>query len=181
MEECLRIREARAMRMLLLFENAEDAQASPQASQVMLACNHLHLICRKTPSLAVVARLPATIPLAASSMALLMWVQELAKALKLLAGNRTVSVLVTSRSPIACGHAASVGISMLGIAPAVQLLQDRAGPELAHVWEADQAQQLADLCGRNGLYLTILGSLISAKRSTIEVRGGTALFNIHQA
>ena len=110
-----------------------------------------------------------------------MWVQELAKALKLLSSFRTVSVLVTSRVPIACGHAASVGISMLGVAPAVKLLQDRAGSEGLHGGQPDQAQQLVNLCSRNALYLTILGSLLSAKRTIVEVRGGTALFHIHQS
>ena len=44
MEECLllRARDARAKRLLLLFENAEDAQGTPQAAQAMPARN-LHV------------------------------------------------------------------------------------------------------------------------------------------
>ena len=34
LEDCLRDRDARATKMLLLFENAEDAQGTPQAAQV---------------------------------------------------------------------------------------------------------------------------------------------------
>ena len=105
-------------------------------------------------------------------MALLMWVQKLAKVLKLLSSFRTVSVSVNARVHIACDHAARIGMSMLGVAPAMKLLQDRAGSECLDVWEPDQAQDLVNLCRRNALYLTIMGSLISAKRSTMEVRGG---------
>ena len=50
----------------------------------------------------------------------MMPVQELAKALKRLSSFNTVAVLVATRAPIACGHAANVGISQLGLAPAVE-------------------------------------------------------------
>ena len=68
-----------------------------------------------------------------------MWVQELATALKLLSGCPTIAVLVNSRVPIDCAHAANVGISILEMAPAVELLQDRCSVG-AQVWEPEQAQ-----------------------------------------
>ena len=99
---------------------------------------------------------------------MLIWAQELARALKRLSDFRHVLVLVTSRALIACKHAAHIGIGKMDTAPAVKLLRARCMTS-AQPWEPDLAQQLAELCGRNALSLTILGSFIKSGRCTMEV------------
>ena len=99
----------------------------------------------------------------------MLWVQELAKALGVLSGFRTVAVLVNSRTLIAWDHAEHLGIRKLNTEPAVELLHDKCNmPE--HQWEPDLAQQLAELCGCNALCLTAVGSFIAAGRCIMEVR-----------
>ena len=43
-EECLRTRDARAQRMLLVFENAEDTQGTPVAPQLMPLMQLSHIL-----------------------------------------------------------------------------------------------------------------------------------------
>ena len=99
----------------------------------------------------------------------LMGVQEFTKALKRLSGFRRLAVLVNSRTLIVCSHATHVSIRQLDLAPAIALLQERCKKH-AQLWESDQEQQLAELCGRNALCLTIVASFINAGRCTIQVR-----------
>ena len=108
--------------------------------------------------------------------AVLTWVQELAKALKRLSGFRNTTVLVISRTLIACGHAAHVSIRKLDVAPAVELLRERCQTHM-QLWDP-QLAQLAELCGRNALFLTIVGSFINSGRSSIQVIAGPALVSL---
>ena len=104
-----------------------------------------------------------------------LWVQELADILKRLSKFRPLAVVLTSRCPIPCADAAHISISALQAEPAVQLLRERCMTP-AQLWEPELAQELAELCGRNALCLTTVGSLIHARRCTMKVRAGPACY-----
>ena len=169
----MRTRDARAKRILLLFENSEDTQGTPQAAQVNSTASFTHSVPLAMSQVLWAAASCLCLLSASRMIVCLMWLQELAKVLKRLSGFRTVSVLINSRSLIACGHAAHVSIKRLHMAPAVKLLQERCTMP-ALLWKADLAQQLAQLCGRNALCLTLVGSFVNAGRCTMEVRIGMA-------
>ena len=90
--------------------------------------------------------------------------------LKRLSGYSTVALLVTSRTLSTCGHAAHVDLQALHLVPAVELLQEK-WTLPSELWQPDVAKQVAELCGCNALCLQVVGSFISAGRSTLQVRG----------
>ena len=76
MEECLRTRDNCGKRMFLLFQNAEDAQGTPQAAEVTHARISTRLRMQGTHAGVLGALAAAAIPVAAASSVVLwlIWV-----------------------------------------------------------------------------------------------------------
>jgi hypothetical protein len=66
------------------------------------------------------------------------------------------------------GGADQIHLAALPTADAQELLRTHGGPELD--WEDGQAAQLAEMCGRNALAITLVGGLLAARRCTPKAR-----------